>query len=390
MQKDRFNFAVRSTDPITLTKFLNLQFDFVAYTTTINYLIPFGDTRLNEKWKNGIDSLFLKFNYKDPKSNIQLMPSMGFGYANILTSDQTGDISTIKDEYHVLMVTPKFGFNILLDIINSNFNGEVGFGFKNEYQVRDNRKDIFNKQEISISLVPHNLKDVPKDIKDPLSYPINLNYSYTFPKVKINFLSKFNFALRKFIQDSDTNSTIDTILIQEFDKGVFEDTILDFQEIKNSTNNLVEKFKKWYRYDDDNKKYVLNNASLDEKNEIWDILTNPKVGFIYSNGFLINPLFSFNIPIDNSGFSLIPTFDFRFMSKWQDNRSSNNSLSFSQNLDFNYDIKIIEAFLNGGIGLNISKSYTNYQNDPLHDENTFSISNLYWFSKSLHPRILLD
>ncbi|HOV12739.1 MAG TPA: hypothetical protein PK771_00470 [Spirochaetota bacterium] len=379
LQKDRFNFAVRSTDPITLNKFLSFNFDFTAYTTTINYLIPFENTRLNEAWKNGIESIYFKFNYKDPKNNISFTPSLGFGYANSLTADPTGDITKVDNEYHVLMIAPKFGFNIPLEKINSNFGGDVGFGFKNEYQVKEHRNKLFAKQEISISLVPHNLKDIPKDIKDPLGYPINLNYNYTFPKINIGLSAKTNFALRKFLQNDNNINYVDDILIQEFDKGVFEDTILNYQEIKNNKEKL-EKLKSWYRYDDDNKKYILNNVSVEEKLSIWQILTDPKVGFIYSNGVLVNPSLTFTFPIKDSGFSLLPSLSFGYTNKWQDEKSNNNSISLSQELNFNYDIKVIDASLKGGVGFSYSLSYKSYTRDLYYDfydiQNTFSLSKI--------------
>ncbi|HPO49936.1 MAG TPA: hypothetical protein PLO89_06380, partial [Spirochaetota bacterium] len=362
IQKDRFNFAFRAPDKIKLTKDLFASFDFVAYTTMVNYLIKYEEKPLNSLWKNGIDSLFLKFYYKIPEYNVSLEPSLGFGYGNILTTDPTGDITKVDNEYHVLMVVPKLGFNIPLPSINSNLSGEVGFGFKNEYQVRNRRAEKFDKQEISVSLVPHNLKDIPKDIKDPLSCPININYNYTFPKVDIGFSSKINFGLRKSLQPDASGDYVDILLIQEYDKSVFEDTILGFNEIKND-KDLYNKFKKWYKFDDDNDKYILNDVSLEEKRVIWNTLTDPKIGFIYSNGVMFNPSFSFNFPFKNSGFSLSPSFSFGYTNKWQNDYAFNNSVSFSQGISFNYDIKIIDAVLNGGIDFSYDRSFTSVYED---------------------------
>lgn len=376
IQKDRINLSMRAYDPIYLTKDLSISFDLITYTTTLNYLMFFDNVRFNEYWKNGLESLSLKFNYKIPKTQITISPGIGLGYANILTTDPVGDLNYINDEYHVIMLTPKFGFNIPIDKINSQINGNFGFSFKNEYKVVNDRIDKLKKQEIGISLIPHDLKDIPKDIKDPLSYPVNFGYNYTFPKKGIGLNMGFNFALRKGLENYSDDNYIDNLIIQEFDEDVFEDTILNFNEIKND-KELLNKFKSWYTYDDENDKYILKRITTEEKKLIWDTLSNPKVGFIYSNGVLVNPVISFSFPFGTTGFSLSPAFSFGYVNKWQNSKSNNNSIGISQELNFNYEIKSIDANLKGGIGLSYGRTFTSFtDNYYTNVQDTFSLNKI--------------
>lgn len=351
LAKDNLNFFIRSNEPIILNDKFSIHFDFNTYTSTLNYLSTLSEWH-NNTWGSGIKNLYIKIYQRVPDYNIKLNYTLGFGYGNIITTDLTYDVTTIKDQDHISLFAPFFELEFPIKQIKATFKSELGIGYKNLYSKTKDSLN-YNKNEINIS----NFGNDPQSPKEALLNPVRLFYfEIPFNKPDSNFSFGFNFAFKNSFNQYGDGKSYDNIIIKDFDYSTFEENILKKIENENDKNFIISK----YNRDTEKSKYVIaENLSEQDKEKIWDILMD--IGYITNNGIYTSPNIGWTFYFDQKRLSLTPSLSFSYKGRWESIDNTFNEINIKPTLSFSYNIKIINALFKIDLETTYNRSF--FSND---------------------------
>ena len=384
--------SVKSNDYLKINDRLSFDFDFKAYTTALHYLVRDIATNnyLNDRLKNGIEDLSLKFKYEIPYIEATFIPRIAFGYGNEIVKDRSGDLMA-RDVYRkdIVIIDPHLEFLYpFKSIPEALMQLKVGLDFRAIYYENPNYYDntleqIDKKMEYAIGLST-NTNNNPGESPNILDSPSYLKFDFPIPGIKGTVSTDMNIAYQKNVRGDPKLKLSSKVLIpQEYTESAFKTLLNSIKE--KADRNTIRRF---YRTPEDNnvsKRFLDKNISESDADKILKILTESG-NFIEADALLLNPNINFRFPIYNTGLTGLVGFSFDDRMYWTPINNTiadiENRITLTQTLGLEYVIPLIDANFNSYLSFYYYKRYNSNLNkqeyfikDEIY-EDAFGISNI--------------